>query len=214
MTHPENTSNLEFTLRSTILDRPRKLILNPQYIEFDDQNKASEPPTRFLIGEIEAFRYGVKAIRGYRFRIGRIYSIDIRDTSGRIIKLRLKSIYRVRVKQLNKKYTAIINSVYQTYFHPLTLTHYEQFQAGRDVEILGVSINKDGVLYDPKVARISWDFVNLKRYWHYYTLYSEEMPDRYRAFTPAEQWNASILRQLIQMILKDKFPQRKTEDQS
>jgi len=86
------SEKLEIMVRSTILDRPRLLVIDPEYIEFDAQDRVSEVPTRFLKTEIEGLRYGVKPIRGYRFRIGRIYCIDVRDTSGRIIKIRLKSV--------------------------------------------------------------------------------------------------------------------------
>jgi len=68
------------------------------------------------------------------------------------------------------------------------------------------------VLLDENVGRISWNFIGIKRYWYYFTLYSEESPDQYRAFSPAEVWNTSILRQLIEMILREKFPQRKLEE--
>lgn len=207
------SQTLELRIKSTILDRNRQLLLDPEYIQFDDQDKVSEPPTRFLTEEIEGFRYGVKAIRGYRFRIGRKYCIDIRDVSGRIMKIRLTSVYRVRVKQLNDKYASIVNYLYQCYFHPVTLAHYQQFQQGGNVELLGVSLNEDGVLFDEKVGRVGWNFIGVKRYWHYFTLYSEEFPDRYRAFVPADVWNTSILRQLIEMILREKFPLRKQDKQ-
>lgn len=212
MNPKSDKSKLELTIRSTIFDRHRQLVLDPDYIQFDDQDKVSEPPTRFLKEQIEGLRYGVKPIRGYRFRIGRIYCIDIRDVSGRIIKIRLKSLYRVRVKQLNAKYFSIVNHLYQSYFHPLTIAHFRQFQQGEEVKVLGVSLNQEGVLLDENVGRISWNFIGIKRYWHYFTLYSEESPDQYRAFSPAEVWNTSILRQLIEMILREKFPQRKLEE--
>jgi len=202
------TPTLEVMIRSTILDRPRQLILDPDYIQFDDQDKVSEPPTRIAAEEIEGLRYGVKPIRGYQFRIGRIYCVDIRDISGRIIKIRLKSVYRVRVKKLSHKYASIVNYLYQCYFHPVTLVHYEQFQLGKEVELCGIRLNKNGVLFDEKVGWVSWDFIGIKRYWHYFTLYSEELPDQYRAFVPIDIWNTSILRQLVEMILKEKFPQR------
>ena len=67
---------LEFMVRSSVMDRARLLVIAPTYLEFDDQDILSAPPTRLLKTEIEALRYGVKPIRGYRFRIGRIYCID------------------------------------------------------------------------------------------------------------------------------------------
>jgi hypothetical protein len=203
-----SNEKLEFMVRSTILDRPRLLVVDPDYIEFDDQDRKSAAPTRFSKKEIQGLRYGVKAIRGYRFRIGRIYCIDVRNVSGQVIKIRLKSVYRVRRKLLGEKYQEITNSLFKYYFHDLTRDYYRQFQDGQPVELLGVSLNSQGVLFDEKAGRISWDFLGTKRYWHYYTLYSEELPDNYRAFVFLDDWNAGVLRGLIELILKEKFPAR------
>ena len=204
----DSNEKLEFTVRSTILDRPRLLVIDPQYIEFDDKDRMSEAPTRFLTTEIEGLRYGVKGIDGYRFRIGRIYCIDIRDVSGRVIKIRLKSVYRVRRKLLGDKYLEITNSLLKYYFHDIIRSYHRQFQEGQSVELLGIKLNQHAVLFDEKVGWVSWDFLGTKRYWHYYTLYSEESPDNYRAFVFLEDWNAGVLRGLIEVILKEKFPNR------
>jgi hypothetical protein len=48
----DNSEKLEFMVRSTILDRPRLLVLDPEFIEFDDQDRISEESTRFLKKEI------------------------------------------------------------------------------------------------------------------------------------------------------------------
>lgn len=158
--------------------------------------------------EIEGLRYGVKAIRGYRFRIGRIYCIDVRDMSGRLIKIRLKSLYRVRRRLLGEKYLEITNALFRQYFHEKIRHYLQQFQEGRPIELLGVSLNKEGVLFDEKTGRVSWIFLGTKRYWHYYTLYSEESPNNYRAFVFLDDWNAGVLQGLIELILKEKFPKR------
>jgi hypothetical protein len=199
---------LEFMVRSWILDRKRLLVIDPEYIEFDNQDQVSQDQTRFLRADIEGLRYGVKSIRGYRFRIGRIYCIDIRDVSGRIIKIRLKSLYRVRLKLLEQKYLKVVNALFRYYFHEMTWEYVGQIRDGQPVELLGVSLNSQGVLFDEKVGRISWDFLGTKRYWHYYTLYSEESPQNYRAFVFLDDWNAGVLRGVIEVILKEKFPNR------
>jgi hypothetical protein len=208
----ENSETMEFMVRSTILDRPRFLRIDPEFVEFDDQDQVSKAPTRFLRTEIEGLRYGVKPIRGYRFRIGRIYCIDIRDASGHVIKIRLKSVYRVRIKLLEKKYIAIVNALFRYYFYDMTQDYLTQFRNGQTVELLGVSLSDQGVLFDRKVGRISWDFLGAKRYWHYYTLYSEETPNNYRAFVFLDDWNAGVLRRVIEVILKEKFPKRYPEN--
>jgi hypothetical protein len=202
------TEKFETMVRSTLLDRPRLLVIDAQYIEFDDQDRVSMPPTRFLKTEIQALRYGVKGISGYRFRIGRIYCIDVRDISGRVIKIRLKSVYRVRRKLLGEKYQQITNSLFKYYFHDMTRHYLRQFQEGQSVELLGVNLSQQAVLFDEKAGWVGWEFLGTKRYWHYYTLYSEESPDNYRAFVFLDDWNAGVLRGLIEMILKEKFPNR------
>ncbi len=204
----DSKQKLEFIVRSTMLDRPRLLVIDPKYLEFDDHDRKSEPPTRFSKAEVDGLRYGVKAIRGYQFNIGRVYRIDICDISGRIIKIRLKSLYRVRRKLLEEKYLEITNSLFQYYFHDMTRNYLQQFREDQMIQLLGVSIDQEGVLFDEKIGRIGWNFLGTKRYWHYYTLYSEESPDNYRAFVFLEDWNAGVLRGLIEMILKEKFPNR------
>lgn len=68
--------------------------------------------------------------------------IDVRDVIGRAIKIRLKSVYRVRLRLLNEKYLA-------------------QFRDGQAVELPGVNLNSQGVLFDEKVGRVSWEFRGL-----------------------------------------------------
>jgi hypothetical protein len=204
----DGKERLEFMVRSTILDRPRQLVIDQEYLEFNDQDLVSQPPTRFLKTEIEGLRYGVKAIRGYRFRIGRTFHIDVRDISGRIIKIRLKSVYRVRLKLLEQKYQAIATALFQHYFHDMSRRYIQQFRMGEPIDVLGVNLNREGVLFDEKVGRVSWDFIGTKRFWHYYTLFSEENPTKYRAFVIADDWNAGVLRGVVESILKEKFPNR------
>lgn len=201
-----NNRSLEFMVRSSILDRPRRLVIDPEFVEFDDKDLVSAAPTRFLKNEIEGVRYGIKAIRGYWFHIGWIYCIDIRDSGGRIIKIRLKSVYRVRKKLLRGKYQKIANAVSRYYLHEKIRYHLERFRVGHPVELLGVNLDNQGALFDEKLGRISWHFLGTKRYWHYYTLFSEAEPRHYRAFVFLEDWNAGVLQGVIEAILKEKFP--------
>ena len=193
---------LDFVLRSSIFDRPRKLVLDPLYLEFDDNDLASSTPTKFLKEEIEGIRFGIKWISGYGFYIGRIYCIDIKNNSGKIIKLRLKSIYRIRKDQLADKYVKIANALLRYYFDALALQHIESFQNNQPIEILGVKIDSEGVLFDQKIGKISWNFLGTKRYYTYYTLFSEVDPNKYKAFEYLHHWNTSLLQSVVEAILK------------
>jgi len=200
---------LEFLIKSSIFDRPRALVLLPEYLEFDDNDLASSIPTKFLKEDIEAFRYGVKWIRGYRFYIGRIYCIDIKGVSGQIIRIRLKSIYRIRRKLLGEKYVNIVNALFRYYFNDISRRYVELFQENQPFEILGVKVNSDGVLFDQRIGRISWDFLGTRRFRRYYTIFSETDANCYKTFEYLDQWNAAVLHSVLETILKLKYPQKK-----
>jgi hypothetical protein len=205
----QQNEKVEFIIRSTIFDRPRRLTLDPEYLEFDDNDLASSSPTKFFKEDVESLRYGVKAIRGYEFNIGRIYCIDIKNVSGQVVKIRLKSIYRIRRKLLADKYVNIVNTLFLHYFNAISRRYVKLIQENQPFDILGVNINSEGVLFDQKIGRISWDYLGTRRYRRYYTLFSETDPNKYRAFEYLDQWNAAVLHSVIETILKLKFPQKK-----
>jgi hypothetical protein len=64
MENASSNERLEFIVRSTILDRPRLLTINREYFEFDDKERVSEAPTRFLKADIAALRYGGQGNQG------------------------------------------------------------------------------------------------------------------------------------------------------
>jgi hypothetical protein len=203
-------TKIEFTVKSSIFDRSRQLTIDPEYLEFDDHDLGSSLPVRFLKEEIEGIKYGVKGIRGYRFRIGRIYYIDIKSFSGEVIKVRLKSIYRVRVKRLEAKYGQILKALFANYFNEIARRYLELFRSGEPFEMLGVSFSAEGVLFDEKIGIIPWEFLGTKKYWTYYALFSETNPEHYKAFNYVDQWNAAVLHSVTEGILKMKFPVRQS----
>ncbi len=208
---PTPTETLIFTLRSSIFDRSRVLTLHPGYMEFDDNDLAGTSSTRFIKEDIEELRYGVELMRGRFFYIGRTYCIDVRNAEGKIIGLRLKSIYGIRRKRLQEKYTAIVNALYQYYFWDITRHYVSLHNNHLSFEMAGVNVSPEGVLFDNKIGRVSWDFLGSRRYWTYYTLFSEMDPNQYKIFEFNDHWNAGILYGAIETILKQKFPQRKAK---
>ncbi len=72
------SSHLELFVSPAFFDTRKKLVITDEYLEYDNQN--------FSKLEIAEFKYGVASISGYMFRIGRIYSIDIKNTEQRLLK--------------------------------------------------------------------------------------------------------------------------------
>ena len=155
--------SIQLKIKSSILDRDRLLTIHPDYIEFDDKDLLTAIPTRFNKSEIIGWRHGVKGIKGYHFNIGRVYCIDIKNSSDEIIKLRLKSIYRVRKKLLYKKYLTIENLLWGNYFDDIGREYINKFANKIEFTLLGTTINQEGIRFPKDTEIISWFDLSTKK---------------------------------------------------
>ena len=201
---PVESQFLNVAVKSSFLDRQRRLTVNNEYIEFDDNDAASDKPTRFNASDIEAFRYGIKWIRGYQFVIGRIYCIDIKSKEEQVIKIRLKSLYGVNRKKLSAKYVDIVNALYNYVFDDVAMNYLQKFANGNEFEILGVTFKKLGVWINDKKIFIEWQDLGTKSYSTYYALFSKSNPSFHTTFEYLSEWNAGVLYSVSRQILMDK----------
>jgi hypothetical protein len=191
------------SIKSSVFDRERQLFLNEEFIEFDDSNLVSEKPTRFDKEDIEALRYGIKWIKGYRFNIGRIYCIDVKSKGQGIIKIRLKTLYGVNKEALEQKYIKIVNTLYDFYFDDISGAYLEKFEEGNEFQLPGITYSSVGVKLNNKDL-ISWEDVGTRAYYSYYAIFSKSKPTIYRAFEFRNEWNAGIVYSVTEKILKSK----------
>ncbi|WP_315821739.1 hypothetical protein [Paraflavitalea speifideaquila] len=190
-----------FSIKSSIFDRARELVLDQEYLTFDNKDKIGVPPALIKTQDIVAFRFGIKWINGYSFVIGRIYCIDILSSSGEIIKLRLKSVYRVNLDQLSKKYSAIIQALYIIYFDNLVDKYLKMHTTSQEFSILGVIFNQDGIILNGN-NYIHWEDIGTRSYNTYYAVFSKSNPNIYKAFEYLNDWNAGIMYSVSREILK------------
>jgi len=195
---------MEFLIKSSLFDRHRKLSIDKASIEFDDKDLSSASPTKFLKHEVDSFRFGIKWIYGYQFTIGRIYCIDIKSVDGNIIKIRLKSLYKVRRRQLATKHSKIITALYDNYFDDITNSYLSDFNNNKEIQILGVIFCDEGIYLKDKKILTNWLDVGTKAYYSYYTIFSLSDPSNYRAFEYLKDWNTGILYSVSRRILSDK----------
>jgi hypothetical protein len=188
--------SVELLIKPTIFDKEKPLIIKPEFIEFDNKNLS-----KFEINEL---RYGVKAIQGYRFRIGRIYCIDIKNFTGTIIKIRLKSIYRINKKKLGQKYKMILDALFENFFNDISTGFMKNFKDGIEFDLSGIKFTKEGILIDKKSDIILWRDLGTKNYSTYYSLFSKSNPNRYKALNYLTDWNTSVLYSVSRTILKQK----------
>lgn len=188
--------SLNIILRTSIFDKEHALIIDPQFIEYDNTN--------FSKLEIADIRYGLKAINGYRFTIGRIYCIDVKSLDGRIIKIRLKSLYGIRRKRLGEKYKMILHALWKFYINDIVNGFLKEFINKIDFVLLGVTFTQEGIMLDKKREIISWQDLGTKNYWHYYSMFSISNPHKYRTFQYLTDWNTAVLYSVSRDILQAK----------
>ncbi len=197
-------NSLELTVKSSILDRDRKLNFNEEYIEFEDKDLIGALPTRLDKSELSEFRYGINWISGIHLTIGRIYSVDIRDIHGNEINIRLKSLFGIRKKVLTEKYIKIVSHIYDKYFNDISRDYLSKFSAGEEFSISGVVFTSGGLILDNKIGLVKWDDLDTRAYRSYYTLASKIDSTKYKVFVYLEDWNTGVLYTVSRELLREK----------
>lgn len=196
--------SFDISIKPSILDRERNLIINQEFIQFDDTELKDAKPTNIPKSGITGFKYGVKPIRGYMFYIGTTFCIDVCGTAEQIIKLRLKSLYGIRRKELAAKYSQIIDALYDNYFDETIWNCLNKFENGEEFEIAATIFKSNGLIFEKAGKLIEWEDLGTKAYSSYYTLFSKRQPNHYYAYEYVNDWNVGILYGATQQILKSK----------
>jgi hypothetical protein len=196
--------DLEIIIKASIIDRHRKLCLNNEFIEFDDKDLIGSSPTRLFKSDITSLRHGVKWINGLQFVIGRIYCIDVKDREQNLIKIRLKSIYGIRKKEIGEKYLQIVKYLYDQYFNSIALEYLEKHDKAEEFEILGVVFIAEGIVLKDNIGLVNWENLETRSYHTYYAIYSKLDPIKYNAFEYLNDWNTGVLYSVSRGILKNK----------
>lgn len=199
-----NEQTINTTIKSSIFDRKRELIINPDYIAFEDKDLITAQLTTIKKAEIASFRYGIKWIKGYSFIIGRICCIDIRSNSNEIIKIRIKSVYGINKKAITEKFQQIAAALYDNFFDAVSLHYINQWEEGITIEISGVLFSEAGIQFSSKLSPIKWPDVGTKLYATYYAIFSKSDPDQYKAFEFLHDWNAGVVYSVSRQILLNK----------
>ena len=198
------SNRVELTIKSSLFDRPRKLVIDWNFIEFEDKDRVDAINSRFEKEEIEGIRYGIRPVSGYAFVIGRIYCVDIKSEKGKMIKIRIKSLYGINRKSLNKKYSKIINVLFDYYYADVVRNYINLFKNNLEFNLLGVIFTKEGIYLRKDEPLIEWQNLGTKNYWSYYALFQKSNPNNYRAFQYLEDWNTIIIHSVSRYILREK----------
>lgn len=196
-------SEIKFLTRSTPFDRDRILTINADYLSFDDNDLISAGPTIIEKSNMESFRFGVDWIRGLYFIIGRKYRIEVRDHTGKVIKIKLRSVYGIRRKKLATKYKKIYDALHNAYFNDLGLHYVSLVNNSLSFTLAGVTLTPDGI-EDPKLGTLHWNSIGLRAYTTYFAIFDKSKPDNYHTFDYGIEWNGVLLYSVLTYILKQK----------
>lgn len=193
----------EITFRTNFFSNKKAIHFTEAYIGlYIDQ----EVIAKFETNDIEAFRFGVRWIHGFEFTIGRLYCIDIRSSSNKKMKIRLRSLYGMNKKKLNEKFRLIIEHLYRYYFDEKISGCINSIENGEELELAGVIFRNEGIYLDSRKKNnlITWEDLHTRAYSYYYTMASFKDPAYYRAFTYLTDWNAGMIYAISRQLLSNK----------
>lgn len=195
------TMNIEF--KSTIFSPKKNLSIDNDFrlICADSNNQNS---LIFNKEDITGIRYGLSWIKGYQFTIGRVYCIEIRNKENKIISIKLRTVYGIRKGLLWKKYSEIVDAIYEAYFIYLYNLFVDEYNQNGIVEIEGIIISKEGILVKKNKEIINWDDLEIGIYYHYLSLTSKKNSRNYTQLYYLNEWNIYLIQNLVETIMERK----------
>lgn len=198
----------EYIIRRGILDNaPRKLILNANYIQFQNKDSVDNPFTKFKASEIAEFRFGMKWI-SLDVIFGREYFIYIRNTEKKIIKINFSSYFGYKKTEYQNLYREIIFNLEKIYFGKIVDEYLKKYQNGENFLIGDVYFSKEYIkikntgIFKEQEKNISWKNLRIKEYHSNLTIYSAENPKLInRGYSYLEDWNSLVLHSFIKSVL-------------
>jgi len=166
-----------FTIVRGLFDtRKRALIINENFVKFEDKDRNNDLFTIFNKEDIVGIRYGVHFIRGYRMTIGREYQIFIRNKSNKELKIFFKLFYGRKLQEKHKLYSDIVDELWNNFIGDIVNDYLKRLNNNEDFSISGFHIFKDKITFDRK--EILLKDVRIKKYHHHFIIYSQE--DQYK----------------------------------
>src|SRR5258708_1723022 len=100
-----------FHVKRTLFGAPRLLTIAPLYLEME----GPLAKTRFTKEDIEGLRFGATLIRYYLIPISKTYNIEIKSSQGKIILIRMHSLFGVGNRNNRNQFIQIHKQIQQSY---------------------------------------------------------------------------------------------------
>ncbi|MBO6185096.1 MAG: hypothetical protein J6O88_10505, partial [Chryseobacterium sp.] len=129
----------EFTIVRGLFDsRKRQLIIDENYLKFENKDLNQDLFTIISKDEITGIRYGIHFIKGLEFYIGREYQIFIKTNSGKELKIFFKLFYRRRLNEKHQLFSDIIDELWNQYFNQILNYYIRQYNNSEEFILGGI----------------------------------------------------------------------------
>lgn len=200
-----------FVINRSLTDNaPRELIINKDFLMFEDKDFANDTFTTFGTDQIVAYRFGVKW-QSFYFVFSREYCIEVKNTQNESIKINFKTYFGRKKNEYHELCNAILTSLWQNYFKDIELSYIQKYEKGEEFTIGEVTFLPEGIIIQTnssiklKNALIPWEKVRTKNYATYFAIYAvDKAATTNRGYSYLSDWNTSVLRNVITTILQSK----------
>ncbi len=182
-----------FHVKRTPLGAPRLLTIAPLYLEME----GPLANIRFTKEDIEGLRFGVTLIRYYLLPISKTYNIEIKSSQGKIILIRMHSLFGIGSQKNRNLFIQIHKKIQQAYFNDMAIHYVRLLNGGLTFELAGAFLAEDGVLIKKEKSLIPWSRIGLATRFHSCSVYDKSDLRHFRSFDYWHDWNASLLRSVI-----------------
>ncbi|MCD1117202.1 hypothetical protein [Chryseobacterium turcicum] len=198
----------EFTVVRGLFDiRKRQLIIDENFLKFENKDHIKDLFSIIPKNEIVGIRYGIHFIKGLEFYIGREYQIFVQTQSGKEVKIFFKLFYGRKLNEKHQLFSDIVDELWNYYFNDI-LNHYLlQYNNNEIFDLGGILFKNACIQFDKK--EILYSDLAIKKYNHYFMIYSKE--DQYKNIMLyyLKDKNAVILVEVLNTIIKNE--QSRTE---
>ncbi|MBW8522671.1 hypothetical protein K0U91_14270 [Chryseobacterium chendengshani] len=189
-------------IRGLFDNRKRQLILNENFIKFENKDHKDDLFTIVNKNDIVGIRYGIHFIKGLEFYIGREYKIFIKTNSGKELKINFKLFYRRKLNEKHELYSSIIDHLWNYYLNDISKKYLDKIGNGIEFTICNIKFLSDRIIFNDK--ELLFKDVEIKNYYHYFIIYSKNDQYQNKMLYYLQDENAVIILNLFN-IIKDEY---------
>jgi hypothetical protein len=190
--HPM-AKGISFHIKRSPLSASRLLTIAPLQLEME----GPLGNTLFTKEDIEGLRFGVTLIRYYLIPISKTNNIEIKNSEGKIIPIRMHSLFGVGNRKNRNLFINIHKQIQQSYFNDMAIHYVRLLNGGLTFELAGAFLTSEGLLIKKDKPLIPWLRAGLATRFHSCSIYDTADLRHFRSFDYWHDWNASLLRSVV-----------------